>query len=133
MKNKDPHADSQDELRRCIAELMNAQHSLADDNAGVSRCDDERLRRVRAMLNRPLTRRAQQIVYAVGRALAHELMTEIAKRILETLVRLSPMPYGRALLYDDRINYQNPTHVRWASAAGARDARRDFCVFPFAA
>ena len=133
MDNKDPHAGSQDELSQCIEELMKAQHSLADDNAGVSRCDDERLRRVRAMLNRPLARHAQQIVRGVGRALAHELITEIAKRIIETLVRLSPMPSGRVLLYDDRYHYQNPTHFRRASAARARDARRDFCFFPVAA
>lgn len=131
--DNDPHADSQDELRQCISELMKAEHNLADDNAGVSQCGDERLRRVGAALERPMSRRARGIVYAIGRVLAHEAMAEIAKRIIETLVRLSPMPQGRVLSYDDWNGHQNPSRVRRAPAKGAGGARWHFRFVPVSA
>lgn len=131
--DNNPHADSQDELRQCVTELEKALSNLADDNAGVSRCGDERLRRWKAMLDRPLSQRAQRIVYAIGRALVHELMTEIAKRVIETLVRIFAMPNGRVLSYDYWCGNQDPSRVCRAQPARARGARWRFGLIPLAA
>ena len=128
--DNNPHAADQDELRQCISELMKALQNLAGDNAGVSRCDDERLRRVWAMLHRPLSPRARKVVYAVGCVLAHDLMAEIAKRIIETLLRFLPVPYGRVLLYDYRYGNKNTSRVRRTPATGARGARWHFSFVP---
>ncbi len=57
MLKDDPNAVSEDslqELRQCIAHLEQAVQHLTDDNARVSKAKNEKLRRLKGLLDRPL-------------------------------------------------------------------------------
>lgn len=109
----DPLTDSQAELERCINELEKTVHVLADDNAEVSRSVLERLRQAKDMLPKCVRNSVRTAVIV----LLHELMAEVAKRIIEASTRTFPMPFGGVKVYDSWGGRAIPTRVCWAQAA----------------
>ncbi|HTG17657.1 MAG TPA: hypothetical protein VK747_20585 [Blastocatellia bacterium] len=128
MKRAPPTSDPDDDLTRSFDEIEKLLKVLAGDNAKVSRSWLHRLRRLKSMLNRPLSKKARQIAREVGRIALRELMAEIAKRLIETFIRNIPAFSGGSIAYDGRYRNSNLTRVRWAHTKRARDARQ---YFPF--
>lgn len=125
----EPLTDSQIELERCIDEIEKTVLVLADDNAEASRSLLERLRQAKDMLPQCVRTTVRMAVLV----LLHELMAEVAKRIIEASTRTFPMPFGGVKVYGSWGDHPVPTRVSGASAAGASCSRRDFAVTALAA
>lgn len=109
----DPLTGSQDELKRCIDELEKTVQGLADDNAEASRSLLKRLYQAKRMLPKCVRSSVRTAVLV----LLHELIAEVAKRIIEALTRMFPTPFGGVSVYDSWGGRTIPTRVSWAQAA----------------
>jgi|SRR3954468_3388330 hypothetical protein len=131
MKHGPPTPDP-DDLLQSIAEIEKLIQTLAGDNAKVLRGKLKSFWRVRAMLNRPMSRKARRVARDIGRIALKELIAQLAKLLIETFIRIVPA-FSGLKAYDCWYGYSSLTLIGRAHSVGARGASENLAVVSIAA